>query len=299
MKSSKLDIGGLSDLYGTGIGSWRREAKLEDLNLIQGLDVDKFLKLLNRKATPEKLLPSKPNDLARFDYTPPPTTQESLRGWVDEWLDSARDEHGGEDPRERSFAKARGTVLAASEPRKIRFIGRGNSLSPWFDTYDKEPTGSLQPLIGQPPRSTEYAREQLVFFLLSDVRFRLAKCRKEHCGTYFLLRHWNRQYKRGTLCDSCNRSRSEESAIKATAQVRDDAKRELHKSAAKKFAKQIRSTPRWHQQKELKDRIADFLNTRIERSESLGSVYKGGITGKWVARSENWNGIETALKGGK
>ena len=83
-----------------------------------------------------------------------------------------------------------------------------------------------------------------------------------------------------------------------TAQAPDADILQLHSLAAKKFAKQIRSTPRWHQQKELKDRIAAFLNAKIERS-ALGAVYKRGITGKWVARSENWNGIETALKGGQ
>jgi hypothetical protein len=297
MKSSQLEISAIQSKSRPIGGIAGPTAPLDTFNLIQSLDLDKFLALLNRRDPARKRLPSQePDDI---DYKPHATTQELLRGWVDEWLDSGKDDSGVEDPRERNFGKARGTASAAREPRNFRLVGSGNSLSPWFDTYDKEPTGSLYPLIGQPPRSTEYAREQLVFFLLSDVRFRLAKCRREHCGTYFLLKHWNRQYKRGTLCDSCKRSRSEESAIKATAQVRDDAKAELHNLAARKFAKQIRSTSRWHQQKELKDRIADFLNAKIERSDSLGAVYKKGITGKWVARSENWNGIETTLKGGK
>jgi hypothetical protein len=296
---------GLSGLYGAG--EWRREAKLEDLNLVQGLDIDKFLELLNRNATPQMpllpqtpLLSPKPSDLPQFEYTPPPTTQEILRGWVDEWVDSAKDEHGGEDPRERNFDKARGAALAAHgylERRKFHLVASGNSLRPWFDTYERAPTIPLRALIG--PRPEHYAQEQLAFFLLSNMRFRLAKCRKETCGTYFLLSHWNRRYKRGTLCKSCGRSRSLESAVKATAEVRKDAATQLHSLAAKKFARQIRSTSRWHQQKELKDRIADFLNAKIERSELLGAVYKRGITGKWVARSENWNGIETALKGGK
>jgi hypothetical protein len=207
--------------------------------------------------------------------------------------------NGVEDPRERNFETARGTASAASEPKKICLIGRGNSLTPWFETYDNEPTGSLYSLIGQPPRSTEYAREQLVFFLLSNVRFRLAKCRKDHCGTYFLLKHWNRQYKGGTLCDSCKRSRSEESAIKATADVRNWAKAQLHDFAAKKFAKQIRSISDWHQQKELKDRIASFLNTKIARSDALRAVYKTDLTGKWVAHPKNRKQIESALNGGK
>lgn len=299
---SLVDIGGmLSGLYGTG--GRRREARLEPLKLIQGLDIDKFLALLNRKELPKKPLPpQEPGDIPRMDYTPRPTTQELLRGWVDEWLDSGMDNNGVEDPRERSFDKARDPALAAHEyceQRKFHLVASGNSLRPWFTEYDKEPTGGLYPLIGSPPRSIEYAREQLVFFLLSNIRFRLAKCRKEGCGTYFLLKHWNRLYKRGTLCDSCKRSRSEESAIKATAEVRDHAKAQLHDFAAKKFAKQIDSTPDWHRQKALKNTIAKFLSAKIERSESLRAAYKSGVTGKWVSRSENWNAIDTAAKGEK
>jgi hypothetical protein len=282
----------ISDLYGTG--KRRREARLEPLKLVQALEIDEFLEFLNRKAPPRKfLVTTEPGDI-------PPTTQEILRGWVDEWLDSAKDEHGGEDPQKRSFDKANGPALAAleySEQGRFHLVASGNSLRPWFDTFEREPTTPYRALLG--PRPDLYAKQQLVFFLLSDVRFRLAKCRKEHCGTYFLLKHWNRHYAGGTLCDSCKRSRSEQSAIKATAEVRELAKAQLHYLAATKFAKQIRSSPDWHQQKELKVRLANFLNTRIERSDALRAVYRDGITAKWVSRFENWNAIETAAKGEK
>jgi len=74
-------------------------------------------------------------------------------------------------------------------------------------------------------------------------------------------------------------------------------------SQGKWFAKQIRSTPYWYKQPELKGAIAEYLNQQIERSDLLRAVYlsgkREGVTGKWVARSENWKGIENALKGGK
>lgn len=297
MRSLANTFGMLSgDLYGTG--KRRREAKLEDLKLFQGLEIDEFLELLNRKATPQKpLLPPEPGDLPRMSYSPLPTTQEILRGWVDEWLDSGRDKDGQEDPRERSFDKARDSAQAAHEysklgklhliPYKDRLV-----LSP--DEYDPK-RRIVRSLIGIPPEN--YAKEKLTLFLLSELRNKLAKCHK--CGQYFVLRHWNRLYKRGTLCDSCKRSRSEESAIKATAEVRDHAKAQLYDFAAKKFAKQIDSTPDWHRQKTLKNAIAKFLSAKIERSESLRAVYKSGVTGKWVSRSENWNAIDTAAKGEK
>jgi hypothetical protein len=235
-----------------------------------------------------------------MSYTPLPSTPEVLRGWIDEWLDSGRGKDGVEDPRDRNFKQAEGVALAAyefSKRGKILLLTDSNGLAPWISKYESELTGTLRPLLGV--RNEDYAREQLVFFLLSDLRFKLAKCRKEGCGTYFLLKHWNRQYKRGTLCDSCKRSRSKESAIKATAEVRDHAKAQLHDFAAKKFAKQILRTPDWHKQKALKNAISKFLCAKIERSELLRTVYKSGVTGKWVSRSENWNAIDTAAKGEK
>ena len=168
---------------------------------------------------------------------------------------------GGEDPRDRNFDKAPGAAQATYEystQGKLHLLANGNSLSPWFETYDRKPATTVSLRLGGQGQE-QYAKQQLVFFLLSNVRFRLAKCRKERCGTYFLLKHWNRPYTSGTLCDLCKRSRSEESAIRATADVRKWAKAQLHDLATKKFANQIRSNPDWHQQKELKDRIASFL----------------------------------------
>ena len=207
---------------------------------------------------------------------------------------------GVDDPRDRNFKMSERVAAAVyeySKQGKILLLTNSNSLAPWLARFDREPSTPLRALIG--PRPEDYAKEQLVFFLLSNIRFKLAKCRKEHCGTYFLLNHWNRRYKGGTLCDSCKRTRSEASAMKATADSRSTAAAELHKFVARKFAKQIRSAPGWQKQKELKGRIAAYLNAKIERSESLRAVYKRGITGKWVARAENWNEIDTILKGGK
>jgi len=299
MHKSKLTTSGMLNVRRMLSGLYGHTAPLAPLHLTQSLDIDKFLALLNRR-DPPRLPPQKPGDIPRMSYTPPPSTPEVLRGWIDEWLDSGKGKDGVEDPRDRRFKQTEGVALAAyefSERGKIRLLTGSDGLAPWISTYEGEPTGALRPLLG--PRNEDYAREQLVFFLLSDLRFKLAKCRKENCGTYYLLKHWNRQYKRGTLCDFCKRSRSEESAIKATAEVRDHAKTQLHDFAAKKFAKQILSTPDWHRQKALKNAISKFLSAKIERSESLRTVYKSGVTGKWVSRSENWNAIDTAAKGEK
>jgi len=276
-------------------GDAGKKIRLDSLRPYQSLNIDKFLPLLNKRAATNKQSGA---------YTPLPSVSEIARGWVDEWLDSGRDKTGTEYPLWRSFKRAQNCALAArqhSQHGRVELMPYESGLELRFAEYDEPSTESLRPLLGT--RDEDYAREQLVLFLLTGLRFMLAKCRKEECGTYFVLRHWNRKYKDGTLCDSCKRSRSQDSAVKATAEVRKDAASQLHQLVAKRFSKQIRRIPDWHKQPELKGAIAEYLNQQIERSESLRAVYlngkREGVTGKWVARSENWNGIETALKGGK
>jgi hypothetical protein len=286
---AKLELG---TLYGTLSSKTER---LGSLKLTQSLDIDKFLRVLNRKEPPTKPLPPlMPGDVPRMAATPLPTTQELLRGWVDEWLDSGKNNYGGEDPRERNFKKDSGVGLAAyefSKQGKIRLLPDSSSLALWLAESDKEPTGHFYPLIGSPPQSAEYAKEKLVFFLLSDLRFKLAKCRKDSCGKYFVLKHWNRLYKRGTVCESCQRSRSLESAVNATAESRRKAGNTLHQLAAKKFIRQILVAPDWPIDGKLKERIVLYLNSEIKRTDSLKAIYRDGITGRWLANAKNWNPI--------
>jgi hypothetical protein len=171
---------------------------------------------------------------------------------------------------------------------RIHLIGIENSLEVSFDEYEKS---NRKPRLLFGPRSEDISREKLVFFLLSDLRFKLAKCRKDGCGRYFVLKHWNRHYKLGTLCDTHQRSRSLESAVKATADSRRNAAKALHGLAAEKFANQITAAPNWPIDAKLKEKVVLYLNDEIHRSDSLKAVYRDGITGKWLARSENWKAM--------
>ncbi len=277
---------------------WRPAFNLGPLNLVQTLSGDEFVDLLSEHedqadAFLRKNLP---------DFAPQLSVGEILRVWVDEWLDSGKSEDGADDPRKRNFEKADGASLAAykySKGRRISLLGRSGDLGIWFDPYKEDPK-SLSPYFG--PTSEDIAREKLVFFLLSDLRYKLAKCRKAECGRYFLLKHWKRSYRRGTVCDTCQRVRSLESAVKATANNRLMAKKVLYKLVTNKFASQILNTPDWYRNAELKEAIVNYLNTCIKRSDSLRALYwsgpRKGVTGKWLANSKNWKEIETATKGG-
>jgi hypothetical protein len=131
----------------------------------------------------------------------------------------------------------------------------------------------------------------LALFFLSDWRHKLAKCRR--CGVYFLLKHWNRTYKRGIACSVCARTRS---AMTSTANARAEALAELYRLAAQRFGRRIAKRPGWSRDAQFKAEIVDYLNAR-GGSARLKSVYPGGITPKWVAWAKNRRGIEKAMKG--
>ena len=74
----------------------------------------------------------------------------------------------------------------------------------------------------------------------------------------------------------------------------------LHRLAAKKFGRQIRRSPEWYMKPQLKATIAAYLNDHVHRTPELAAIFltgvRKGISGMWLARHENWCGIEKALK---
>jgi|GEM_PF-4577100 len=293
----------LAPLLTLRMGDWEPSVPLESMRPIQTLNVDKLLSLLNKKEAKPVLVPASGqplNSIPRIvNYTTLPSTGEVLRSWIDEWLDSGLT-NNGDEPRTRNLDKAEGATLAAYEFSKrgrIVLLPHGDSLGIWIPMYGPEPTSTLRPSSG--PLPEDYAREHLVFFLLSELRFKLAKCRKIDCGKYFLLTHTNRLYKRGTLCSECGRSRSLESAKDATAAARKSLRAELWLRAAKRFSKRITGDLHWYRDDGLKQTMSAYLNSSFGDSEPFNAAYPNGITGKWIANPKNWKPITKAAKGGK
>jgi hypothetical protein len=269
--------------------------RLGPLNVSQSLDESEFIKLLNDRKGAEASL----NGLLPLMPIVPPVS-EILREWVDEWLDAGRDSNGVESPAERHFnneGKVSSVVFEYSKRNRISLLGTSNTIELWFSRY--ETINGRPRFLGV--RNEDIAREKLVFFLLSELRFKLAKCRRDGCGKYFALKHWKRTYKRGTLCPDCQRTRSQESARKATAEDRIEAGWKLCHLAAKKFAKQVQRSPDWHKEAPLRASLLKYLNAQIERVDVLRAVYwrgpRKGITGKWLSRASNWKVIEAIVKG--
>jgi hypothetical protein len=255
------------------LGITRRPAEpLESVVFDHHLETDQFLELLN-----------KPDDDDVYASV-------ALRAWVDEWLNSGRTPEGVEDARERSFNFAPHNVGQAADDFtkrwKIRLAPSSQRIK-----LKVEP----DPLFRH--SHEDRATERLILFLLSDLRFKLAKCRIESCGQYFILNHWKRTYKRGTLCATCQRLRSLQSAAQSTAEARHRAEEKLYELAAKRFGRRLQSNDNWAQDAALNEQMIEYLNSEIKANAELSKVYPKDITKKWLGWEKNQMSIEAAVGG--
>jgi hypothetical protein len=265
------------------LGVLDREGFLDKLNRLRDLPGSTF------KLTPGGALVDGFR-LRKTDVSP----AAQLRLYVDEWLDTGVDTKEGEDPSARDLTKAPNACaavrrFASKEPLRLEPVNNGLRL--------RFPSVQRGPFLVPPEPLIDMADRLFSLFLLCDWRARLAKCRRVGCGRYFELKQWNRLYKKGTLCGKCARARSLESAVRATSEVREAAGRELYRLASRRFGKRLLKTKDWHRDRQFRTTIVDFLNAQIEGADSLKTVYPHGITGKWLSRSNNRNGIEKAARG--
>lgn len=213
---------------------------------------------------------------------------------VDAWLNTGRRPDGPEDPRERDFSKAPEASNAVLRGGAVKLKAVGNSISVRFRSHLPESAHELERDSRRPwtERERDMADRLFTLCCLSGFHLKVAQCCR--CRRYFDLKHWNREYKRGTACPACARVRS---GVLSTAKARDCAEAELYRLTAQRFASRIAKTRGWSQDQKLRTAIVEFLNDRIQGNESLMSVYPHGVTGKWLSWAKNRSGIETALKG--
>jgi hypothetical protein len=219
-----------------------------------------------------------------------------MRSYVDEWLDSGRAADGVETPWKRNLHVTQGAREAISSFSAVK--GNKFSFKPISDGVQLEFEDWPLPALKY-PHNTPRGEANWLFtlFMMSDLRFTLAKCKKAACGCYFELKQRNRTYKRGTYCSNCRRVPSLESAKRRTGETRADAAQALYRLVAKRFARRIRANEKWHDHVGLKSAIVGHLNREIERREGLRRVYPHGVTAKWLAWDKNRKGIEAAMEG--
>jgi hypothetical protein len=306
------------------IDSLRPRDLLLPVKLDQPVDDDAFVEFLNQREFPDNpwkipLGYNPPKKLTEYEVwvegktealdpwrevvpgvNPQRAMRDLLKRWVDEWLDSSKADDGVETPLKRDLSKtkrARQAVLTYSLRGNIRLEPGTDGLSLRLNILKAGPNA---PLPAPQWRWDQLARQSLVLFLLSELRHKLGKCRTNGCGHYFQLSHWNRTYKRGIYCDACKRSRSLKSAAISTSVARHEAESMLYRLAAKRFAKLFHGNSDWYRVPRVKRDVTSYLNTQIQRSDLLRSVYstgaRKGVTGKWLALSKNRRGIEKALE---
>ena len=296
----KIKIKAVSaSLYGSapGAGLYSRQGvstyksatvKLESLTPIQGIEEDWLLTLLNVGMSPEAL---------------------RLREWVDEWLGSGRSAQG-DSPASRNAAGAPGAggaVYSYSQKYPVSLLLTGSGLEPWWNLIDPSQTTAwtlAQPKHTKPlPLGSRYApdisaedkaAEVLTLFLLSDLRFSLAKCAE--CGTYFVLSLQRQNvYKRGTLCLSCKGLGRQQSIVSATLKARRLAAQKLFDAVASSFGRKITKSTDWTKERLLRAKIVEKLNALVERDRSLQTIYPTPLTDRWLAREKNQQGITEAI----
>jgi hypothetical protein len=238
------------------------------------------------------------------------TKRQTLTQWlrilVDEWIDSGVLSCGAENASDRNFEKSPAVSLALysfSKSGHLMLLPYGKAPTLWLEQKHMEHVGRkhdpqldyVQPLSLS---FEEIAQAEMTFILLSDLRWRLSKCRK--CGVYFLMKHLKRTYSGGIKCELHSQQARQANQLQATAQARANAKVLLYELAAAKFRKKISGVAGWQNDKALKSAIAEYLNVQIQRSDVLRPIYfsenRRNLSGKWTAQPKNWQGIEAALE---
>jgi len=140
----------------------------------------------------------------------------------------------------------------------------------------------------------EAANRLFVTTLMSDWCRRVAKCRNESCGTYFLLKKVNFTYETGTFCRACNRKRSLRAAVISTKEKREIYRHELHRAAAKAAWRFGVLDEKWDQSSRVRGRMVNAVNQELRRSPNYRLLGLGVVTNKWI--SQNLREIESFIR---
>jgi len=140
-----------------------------------------------------------------------------LRKYVDAWIKSGVRQDGSEAPGDRNYHRV---TQAAMDPSGTldelmfanipTFFRESHELKIHFPGDAKDPVLQLAPQKLEPSRRAhQQATLLVVSLLLSDLRYRIGKCRYDRCGQYFFLKTKVREklYAHGLFCSGrCNRA---------------------------------------------------------------------------------------------
>jgi hypothetical protein len=201
-----------------------------------------------------------------------------LRAFVDEWIETGRMSDGMERPAGRGLSsgvppKAFAAAARATKDLRIFFRNDGG-LEIFFAPYIGH--------CGLPELAKREAARFFVWFLASDWRNTVVKCRKAKCGRYFTTKNIQHLFKRGTYCRNHS---SEKSAAEITTDKRKKKHELLLQLAVTGFRRWHKETAKAKQERVLKDYVAEYVNKRTPEEMKLVAP-KWPIKTKWITRNE-------------
>jgi hypothetical protein len=127
----------------------------------------------------------------------------------------------------------------------------------------------------------------LVKLLISDLRFRIARCRYSECGCYFLLSKRPRKstYENGTYCSTLHNRAA--SATRRTKDRRDKCKERQIEWAVAKLLSELRKRRKgwavWQEQRAIKEALVTAVNDRLASDRNR---VRDKIKVNWVTRHQ-------------
>lgn len=218
--------------------------------------------------------------------------RQMLRGYMNEWLDSGF-KADVETPSSRSLP-IDGTAYRVvrkflrENPPTLNMPTNGGVFG--IFTMSSYPTSGIDDICAT---ATREAARLFTEFMDSELRWSLALCRK--CDRYYIRKKVNSIYKRGAFCRD---HQSTDGAQRRTKEKRESAKDSLYQMAANQFGRRIVNDSTWHTDKTLKIEIAGFLKKKIDSGQKildnvpLHSIYRRGLTEKWVSNAKNYIAIQ-------
>jgi hypothetical protein len=203
-----------------------------------------------------------------------------LRHYIDEWIDTGRAADGMESPADRGLGEserphAPKVLEAASGATGVLHVVFKNEggLEVFFCPY--KAGCSLREL------AKREAARYCAWFIASDWRNTVVKCRKLSCGRYFAIKNTRHLYKRGTYCRHHSSEKSAEAVTKEKRQRKRTLLQQLAVTAVEQHQKLSATDKKEHV---LKYYVADYVNQRTPAAmKSIAP--KSPITGKWVTRN--------------
>ena len=257
-----------------------------------GFDGDELFELLNKSpkqlAVPSNAMRPKRTEEAAAEL------QKHLRAHVDQWIASGVQPDGREAPSKRSISRVEEAVYQVTEGKLDRFLRdlywhRQGIKAVVTMPFDK-PRIDLS--FEQVDPTNPYAAEieagvLLVKLLISDLRFRIAKCRYSECGCYFLLSKRPRKstYENGTYCSTLHNRAA--SATRRTKDRRDKCKERQIEWAVAKLLSELRKRRKgwavWQEQRAIKEALVTAVNDRLASDRNR---VRDKIKVNWVTRHQ-------------